>query len=404
MSDVLIVDDSPTERARFRHLLLEAGFRVHEAASGAEAVAQASSQRPHVIVLDVELPDTSGLVVCQALRADPMIAGIPVLMLTTADHIETVVSSLEAGADDYVAKDAEPEVVVARIHRLARYRQMAVTSLLNEQLAQIGRLLAGIVHEIRGPLGVIRGNAELLAMKLEADHPVRPNIEPILRNAQLLQLRLEHLMATVRNGPPVFGPVEIGPLAVEAVDYFRKGSDPRQGRIDVVVEHQGALPAVRADAGRLIQVLLNMMTNAREAILARQSTGRVTVRIQRGPEPAEGGLNAPKRDASPASVTAAPAPTDTAAERPGNGAGATRRDGVLIEVADTGPGIPPEVIERIFEPFFTTKAGGTGYGLYLAVEILREHGGRLVVNNPPEGGARFRLWLPALPESEPKTE
>jgi len=268
---------------------------------------------------------------------------------------------------------------------------------LNEQLAQIGRLLAGIVHEIRGPLGVIRGNSELLAMKLERDHPARPNVEPIIRNAQLLQLRLEHLMATVRNGPPVFGPVELGPLASEAIEYFRKGSDPRQGRIDVVVEHESGLPPVRADAGRLIQVLLNMMTNAREAILARQPEGRVTVRIQRGPEPTEGGLGAPTRDPAAASVSETVAASCAAIPR---AAAAARRDGVLIEVVDTGPGIPPEVIERIFEPFFTTKAGGTGYGLYLAVEILREHDGRLVVNNPPEGGARFRLWLPALPEAD----
>ncbi|HEV3163111.1 MAG TPA: response regulator, partial [Isosphaeraceae bacterium] len=160
MSAVLLVDDSPADRALFRTILGRAGFNVHEVATGREVLARTRELRPHVIVLDVNLPDTDGHSVCRQLRADPFCQGIPVLMLTIRGNESDVLAGLEAGADDYVAKDSASEIVLARVRRLVRYRQMATASVLNEQLAQIGRLLAGIVHEIRGPLSVIRGNAE----------------------------------------------------------------------------------------------------------------------------------------------------------------------------------------------------------------------------------------------------
>src|SRR4051812_33718119 len=166
MDVVLIVDDSPPDRALFRTWLRRAGFEVHELAAGGEAVARARAVRPHVVILDVNLPDTDGHAVCRALRADPRSAGIPILMLTVRDHEADVLAGLEAGADDYVAKDAAAEIILARVRRLVRYRQMANSSILNEQLAQVGRLLAGIIHEIRGPLSVIRGNAELMRLSL----------------------------------------------------------------------------------------------------------------------------------------------------------------------------------------------------------------------------------------------
>ncbi|QDV37480.1 response regulator [Tautonia plasticadhaerens] len=362
MSDVLIVDDNPADRAYFRLLLRKADFRVHEVDLGSQALATTLAVRPHVVILDINLPDIDGHTVCRALRADPMIGGIPVLMLTVRDHEADVLAGLEAGADDYVPKDAAPEVFLARVRRLCRYRQMANTSLLNEQMAQIGRLLAGIVHEIRGPLGVIRGNAELMRMQLDQENPALRFADPIIRSVQLLQVRLEHLMATVRGGPPVLHPLELEPLVLEAIDYFRKGSDPKQGRIEVVViPPDGPISPVRADAGRLLQVLLNLMINAREAMLSRRDSGRLELRIV--PAVDEG------------------------------------RTGIRIEVLDDGPGIPEELLNRIFEPFFTTKETGTGYGLYLGAEILREHGGRLSACNRPEGGACFLLWLPTSEES-----
>ena len=136
--------------------------RSYEVSKGGEAVEKAREVRPHIIILDVNLPDMNGLAVCRAIRADREITGVPVLMLTVRDDDTDVLAGLEAGADDYVAKDSAGAIVLARVRRLIQFRQMSSMAMLNQQLVQVGRLLAGIVHEIRGPLAVIRGSAELL--------------------------------------------------------------------------------------------------------------------------------------------------------------------------------------------------------------------------------------------------
>lgn len=356
MGTVLIVDDSPSDRALFRTILNRAGFTVHEVSRGGETLARARAVRPHAVILDVNLPDLDGHSVCRSLRADPELAGLPVLMLTVRDNDADVLAGLEAGADDYVAKDSAPEIVLARVQRLIQYRQLTMMAVLNEQLVQLGRLLAGIIHEIRGPLAVIRGSAELMRLQLQPDDAHHQWVDPILRNAQLLQVRLEHLMATVRSGPSQVQALELDPLIRETTDLFLKGTDPRGGQVKIEAV---ACPRVQvtADAGRLMQVLLSLLGNAHEAILAAHPAGgRIAL--------------------------------CTRLTREGD------RDWAVIDVTDNGPGVPEEYIERIFEPFFTTKETGTGYGLYMASEILREQGGRLTVCNSREGGACFSVWLP----------
>jgi len=362
MSTVLLVDDSPSDRALFRLILGRAGFSVHELSRGLEAVAKAREIRPHVVVLDVNLPDTDGHAVCRAIRADPVCSGLPVLMLTVKGHDDDVLAGLEAGADDYLAKDEAGEIILARVRRLVQFRKLATISVLNEQLAQVGRLVAGIVHEIRAPLTVIRGNAELIALELNGESPAVAWVEPILRSVKTLQVRLDHLMAAVRTGPSDPSAVDVLPLLREAVSLFIKGTDPRRGKVVFDLLAEDVVPIVRADPGRMIQVVLNLLSNAHEAILADRAEGRVVVKVRSVIE---------------------------------NGVVRVR-----VDVCDDGPGIPPAYLDRIFEPFFTTKDGGTGYGLYLAAQILREHGGRLTAENLDTGGACLSIWLP-LSEPSP---
>jgi signal transduction histidine kinase len=360
MSSVLIVDDSPADRALFRTILSRAGYFVHEHSNGRDAVARVRELRPHAIVLDVNLPDLDGHSVCRALKADPEVSGLPVLMLTVRDNDADVLAGLEAGADDYVAKDSLPEIVLARVRRLIQFRQLATVAVLNEHLVQVGRLLAGIVHEIRGPLSVIRGSAELMRLQFAPDDPKLQGIEPILRSAQLLQVRLEHLMATVRD-VPVLQDVALATLVHESTELFLKGTDPRGCQVKLENSFTEGLPTVRVDSGRLILVLLSLLGNAHEAIAHAGLGGRIQVCVARASD-----------------------------EDP---------DGLVVEVSDDGPGIPEPYLDRIFEPFFTTKEKGSGYGLYLASETLRELGGRLTACNRPEGGACFTVWIP-LPGPE----
>src|SRR5262249_13866104 len=240
-------------------------------------VARAREVRPHAIVLDVNLPDTDGHAVCRALKADPEVCGVPVLMLTVRDNDADVLAGLEAGADDYVAKDSPPAITLARLRRLVQFRQLTAVAVLNEPVVQVGRLLAGIVHEIRGPLSVIRGSAELMRLQLGPDDPNHQWVDPILRSAQLLQVRLEHLMATVRSGPAIVQTVDLAPLVRESADLFLKGTDPRGCPVAIEAVCDPGLPSVRADAGRLIQVILCLLGNAHEAISHARRGGRVSV-------------------------------------------------------------------------------------------------------------------------------
>ncbi len=359
MSSVLLVDENPDARAAVRSILTGGGFSVHELEQGAGVAEHVRQLRPLVVILSAGLPDLDGCSACRALKQDALLASTPVLLLTPHDDLPDIEAGLDAGADDYVARDAAPRLILARVRRLVHDRQMTMIAALNQHLVQLGQLLAGIVHEIRSPLSVIRGNAEMLLMVFDDRPDLSRYVDPIVRNSLVMQQRLEHLMAAVRGGPAKLNAQRVEPIVNEATELFLKGADPRRNRIAVTTQMDAPLPPINADAGRLIQVLMNLLCNAAEAVLSVRTQGQITVRARRQ-----------ERD---------------------------HVDGVAIEVLDNGPGIPDSHLSRIFEPFFTTKPEGSGYGLYLASEILREHGGRLEAANHGPCGACFTLWLPISP-------
>ena len=213
--------------------------------------------------------------------------------------------------------------------------------MLNQQLVQIGRLMAGIMHEIRGPLSVIRGSAELLRMSASVGEDDSQWVEAILRN--LIRVCFSSgsttRMAAVRNRSSDVQVIDLPPLLRESADLFLKGLSPSDRKIEIELECDAMTPRVRVDAGRLMQVFFNLLGNAQQAVSIANQGGRIVVRT-----------------------------------------GTCQDQGcrwVLVEVVDDGPGVPEEYIDRLFDPFFTTKEDGTGYGLYLAAEILKEQAGRL---------------------------
>src|SRR5262249_32852915 len=324
MAAVLIVDDSSADRALLRTILGRAGYTVHEVAKGGDALKKVQEVRPNIIILDVNLPDMSGLEVCRSIRASSEVASVPVLMLTVRHDDSDVLAGLEAGADDYVAKDSASAILLGRVRRLIQFRQMSSLAMLNQQLVQVGRLLAGIVHEIRGPLAVIRGSAEVLQLGDEQNGDNRQWVEAILRNAQLLQHRLDHLMAAVRNSSSDVQMIDLPALLKESAQLFIKGLPASQRHIQVHTACEETMPPIRTDPGRLMQVLFSLLGNAQQAVSGR-TQGRILLQ-----------------------------------------ASTVRSEGrrlVTVDVIDNGPGVPEAYIDRVFEPFFTTRDDGTGYGL-----------------------------------------
>ncbi|MBU8896393.1 histidine kinase [Corallococcus sp. H22C18031201] len=213
----------------------------------------------------------------------------------------------------------------------------------HEKLAGIGRLAAGVAHEINNPLGVILGYVRLLQRKAEGG--LAEDLKVVEEEAMRCQDIVEGLLDLSRPGR---GPLERVPLREACEDVVgRLREAARLGDVRVSVEGEAA---AWVQPPRLRQVLLNLVKNAAEAA---GEGGSVEVRIEAG------------------------------------GDGATS-----VAVSDSGPGMTPEERARLFEPFFTTKPTGTGLGLAVSQAIAEAHGGRIEADTGPLGGARFTLRLP----------
>jgi len=222
----------------------------------------------------------------------------------------------------------------------------------SEKLAAMGELLAGVAHELNNPLAVVIGHAALLAHT--SDPAVAARGAKIARAAERCGRIVKNFLALARQYPPERTSVRLNQIVEEALEVL--AYPLRVDNVEVVTELAPEIPALAADAHQLQQVLVNLVTNAHQAMRAVTGRRRLTIRSGR----------------------------DTAA------------GSVWLEVGDTGAGIPPEVEARLFEPFFTTKplGQGTGLGLSICRGIVESHGGHLSVNGGPGHGATFRVELP----------
>jgi len=247
--------------------------------------------------------------------------------------------------------------------RLENERQLIQTA----KMATLGEMATGMAHELSQPLSVIKTAASFVRGKVERGEELAKDslgalVVEIDAHVDRATRIINHLREFGRKPEMRFEPVHAGDILLRALDIF--GQQLQQRGIEVVQDMEAGLPPVMADAGRLEQVFVNMLVNARDAIEEKWGAE------QAGQKP--GGV---KR----ISLSA-------------------RRQGLFVEVeiADTGGGIPPGLRERIFEPFFTTKevGKGTGLGLSISYGIIKDCGGDIQVESRPGEGARFRITLP----------
>ncbi len=229
-----------------------------------------------------------------------------------------------------------------------------------EKLAAIGALAAGVAHEINNPIGIMTSRIELMLEEAEESGlpaSVREDLAVLQRNAHRVGRITQALLSLARRGPGVKKPTDLNGIVEETLLLFEKHA--AKAGIRVARRLAPALPLVEADPNELQQVLLNLLNNARDAL---DHEGEIRVE------------------------------TAAAPERPG---------WVRLTVADTGPGIPPEIREQIFLPFFTTKPGGTGLGLAISHRIVQDHHGTLDVASEAGRGTSFSVLLPGLPFPRP---
>jgi len=236
--------------------------------------------------------------------------------------------------------------------RLERVQDQARRS---ERLAALGQLSAGLAHEIRNPLGVIKGSAEMLNQKLHASDPLAGEL------AGYISSEVNRLSALVTRFLDFARPLqtELRPQAVTCLldrVLGAVGEQWRGGPVRIERDYRPDLPEVPLDEGLCEQALLNLVQNAFEAMGSEGGTLRAEVSAAR----------------------------------------ADGRRGVEIRLKDTGPGIPAELREQIFNPFVTTKKTGVGLGLSIVSKIIDEHHGTIRVESAPGQGACFVIFFPAV--------
>jgi PAS domain S-box-containing protein len=257
----------------------------------------------------------------------------------TAELLQTNESLLKEIAERQRAEDQLQEQQEALFQR--------------EKLAAMGSLLASVAHELNNPLSVVMVQADLLSEEVR-EEALAERIKLVNQSAERCVSIVQNFLALARRTPPQRTHVELNAIIHEAMTLL--AYPLRVDNVDVQQNLADDLPPLWADRHQLHQVLINLITNAHQALRERPTPRR---------------LELTTRYDSVASV-------------------------VTLEVADTGPGIPPALQERIFEPFFTTKPPGvgTGLGLPFCRGIIEGHGGTISVESQVSRGAVFRIKLP----------
>lgn len=254
--------------------------------------------------------------------------------------------------------------VIGVFRDLTRVHQLEERLRRSDRLAAVGELAAGLAHEIKNPLTALLTFSRGLRRAFE-DAEFRQKFQTVVpRELERINGIVEGLLELARPARLAFKPLRVSALLERAVELYETRIDAQ--RIDVQREYARDLPTIFADHDALYQAVVNLVTNALDAM----PSGGVLV------------LRTAWSDGE---------------SLHGRRAGGVRR--VAIEIEDSGVGMSPAVVDRIFNPFFSTKEGGTGLGLALAHKIVDDHEGSLDVRSAPGVGTTFRLVLPLMPQA-----
>jgi two-component system NtrC family sensor kinase len=409
---VLVVEDEPADFDFVVRGLLRAGIDARcQRVDNAEAYVDQLRAQPDVILSDYVLPSFGALHALRLLEESGL--DIPLIVLTGMVNEETVVESMQHGATDYLLKDrmtrlgpavrraiegralraqkrhAEANATRDRVLKEAAEARAAVVDALaqtncelqesnrrlketqaqliqNEKMASLGQLVAGIAHEINNPLAFVVNN--LFIVETGLDH-LTPELEPHLAEPALAKLRkararlaemsagldrVKELVLNLRTFSRLdaaeFTTIDV----VEAIESVLLLLNHKlNGRIQVQKQY-GPLRMLECYAGRLHQVLMNLIANAVDAVVSQAGEGSIAIATSHTPE------------------------------------------AFVISVRDTGAGIPEAIRSRIFDPFFTTKPVGQGTGLGLAISygIVQDHGGAIQVQSQEGVGTEFVVTIP----------
>jgi len=243
--------------------------------------------------------------------------------------------------------------MVAFVSDITARRVMEREARRNETLNALGSVAAAIAHELNNPLAVISSRIELMLSANDGLSPdSREDLQVLRRNVERASRITHNLLSLARQRPGSRTPVDVN-RSIEEITMLMFG-EPHSASARLELALDRAIPRVLADETGIEQVMVNLLTNAREA-------NADLIRIETGPDPG----------------------------RPG---------WIRIVISDNGAGAPPEVLAKVFQPFYTTKKDGTGLGLWLSERVISDHRGTISAHSEPGRGTSFAVCLPGIVE------
>lgn len=446
--DILVVDDNPENLRLLAKMLGDAGYKIRKAINGNLALKAVEGAKPDLILLDINMPEMNGYTVCERLKASPDSADIPVIFISALDEVIDKVKAFEVGGVDYITKPFELQEMLVRVkNHLTLYwqkkqlteqkKQLELTLgelqrtqaqlIQAEKMSSLGRMVAGVAHELNNPVSFIYGNIDLarsyfqnllrlvktyqhtcsptppelqeLASEIELDFLVE-DWSKLMDSMQVGAERIRQIVLSLKN----FARLDEKELKLvdihEGIDSALLLLQHQLKSVGVngverdsvlrpeiqVIKNYGQLPKVTCYASQLNQVFMNLLSNAIDALEDVHSSW-FTVHDSSCLEPSSKAQPSMNNESLPTLVIC----TEF---RPGK---VLNYSTVIIRIADNGIGINENLQKRIFDPFFTTKPVGSGMGLGLSISyhiVVEKHKGKISCVSTPGKGTEFIVEIP----------
>jgi signal transduction histidine kinase len=467
-ADILIIDDTPENLNLLSTMLTEQGYKVRSVTKGSTGLRGAQAAPPDLILLDVNMPQMNGYEVCQHLKGDDRTCEIPVIFISALGDVIDKVKAFSVGGVDYITKPFQVKEVLARIEthltikRLSQQLQQKNVQLSEqniqlsreieerkqaeealrqsearerekareleqtlgelkstqaqliqaEKMSSLGKMIAGIAHEINNPVSFIFGNLSyarqyfqdlLELVQLYQNTYPNPTVEiqqlvskidlnflvedwsKLIDSMQVGTRRIQEIVLSLRNFSRLdehdLKPVDIhqGIDNTLLILQHRLRPEGNTGEIQVIKDYS-QLPKVTCYASQLNQVFMNLLNNAIDA-------------VETKPDPRVITIHASLIQNYQCTTT----PFGSANEIKSDIARSSNSQSVVILITDNGSGMSEEILHKIFDPFFTTKPVGSGTGLGLSISyqiVVEKHGGQLSCISAPGYGSAFFVEIP----------
>ncbi len=405
---LLIVDDNTTNLGVLFDYLKAYGYRILVAQSGDAALEILEEKRPDLILLDIMMPGMDGFETCRRIKQQEATRDIAIIFMTAVTETVDKVKGFKLGAVDYITKPIQHEEVLARVkthvtlqalkrNLIAKNEELAsvnrtLESMVEEKnrqlvgqekLAIIGRMIQGIAHNLKTPLGVIKNSNLVIEKKMErisADASLpsltdknRKLLESVPLDTELVSKAHKQIMGIINNlmiksrmdQNQGVEKIDVNSLIEQEIAFFQANSQFKH-KVKKTVQLADDLPAIAIIYTNLAQVVENLIVNALHAMWD-HSEQQLHFRTQ------------------------------------------LVDDAVHVEIQDSGVGIPADKLDKIFDPFYTSKPlkgegkegepTGTGLGLYTCRELLKPFDGTIEVDSVVGEGSTFRVVLPVTPDN-----